>query len=127
MNKVFTSYRRKRFHFLHKSPKYTPEVSELQMAKISIFGQLYPLRDMIQNMENDQLDEFYNSPKAVFEFFDLELPNYHIVPSIYPFFKNDHFSWPIWTLFPTLPVLETMTEKIVTKFRGGVKGGESII
>ena len=44
MNKVFTSYRRKRFHFLHKSPKYTPEVPELQMAKISIFGQLYPLR-----------------------------------------------------------------------------------
>ena len=31
------------------------------MAKMSIFGQFYPLKDMIQNMENDQLDELYNS------------------------------------------------------------------
>ena len=35
---------------------------------MSIFGQFYPLKDMIQNMENDQLDELYNSAEAVFWF-----------------------------------------------------------
>ena len=35
---------------------------------MSIFGQFYPLKDMIQNMEIDQLDELYNSTKAVFWF-----------------------------------------------------------
>ena len=35
---------------------------------MSIFGQFYPLKDMTQNMENDQLDELYNSTKAVFWF-----------------------------------------------------------
>ena len=35
---------------------------------MSIFGQFYPLKDMIKNIENDQLDELYNSTKAVFWF-----------------------------------------------------------
>ena len=35
---------------------------------MSIFGQFYPLKDMIKNIENDQLDELYNSTKAVFLF-----------------------------------------------------------
>ena len=35
---------------------------------MSIFGQFYLLKDMIKNIENDQLDELYNSTKAVFWF-----------------------------------------------------------
>ena len=38
-----------------KNLNYT-QISKLQMPKMSIFGQFYPLKGMIQNVENDQLD-----------------------------------------------------------------------
>ena len=61
-----------------------------------------------------------------FGFLDLELPISVLGPPIYTVFTNRFpkvpFSEPPCTLFPIPPVLETPTEKIVTKFQGGSRG-----
>ena len=45
---------------------HRPQTSELKKPFLTIFGHFYALKDMMINMENDQLDELYNPRIVVF-------------------------------------------------------------